>query len=706
MRTCRLFCTAVVSTLLALGCSRPEPGAPPVARREAVPEIFHGVSLQDPYRWMEKAENAAELERWMLAQGGYAQTLLAGLPGREAWYRRLLELYQEGTAVSSVTVRCGQLFYLETGAGESIARLVHRDASGARRVLYEPAAGRESIANYSVSPDATTVAVNITENGSEYSVIRFIDVASTRLLDDRLWPVWGEFEAVWEPDSKGVYYVQMNRQALADPEVDDLLNTQVLRHRLGAHFESPVFMRTAQTAALLQPEAFPVVERPADGDWEVLFGLRAHPSVLVMARRAGSTEWTKLVDFDDGIRWAVAWRNTLYLLDQGIPSHSRILEIGLDQPEPSLASARVAYMGEQNISFMVVASDGVYLLVEDEGISRLLRLPHGGSSAEPLDMPQEGAISEFRGDAREEGVTFALEDWHSPKRHYRYTSSRGLEALSLGDAGGSTSGKFTVTRIHAVSADGTEIPVTVMHRDGLELDGARPTILQGYGAYGVTYRPFHDPARIAWLEAGGVYAYAHVRGGGLRGAAWHAAGSGRNKVNGVRDFIAAAEALVAAGYTDAAHLAAYGGSMGGILIGRAITERPEAFAAASIHVGLLNAMRFLEADNGSNQKAELGYTDDEQGFRTLLAQDPYHHLVPGRRYPSTLLTVGLHDRRVAPWMSAKFAARLAETSSHPLPMLLRVDHADGHGLLANREQRAARMADVFAFFMHVFERSD
>lgn len=130
MRTCRLFCTAVVSTLLALGCSRPEPGAPPVARREAVPEIFHGVSLQDPYRWMEKAENAAELERWMLAQGGYAQTLLAGLPGREAWYRRLLELYQEGTAVSSVTVRCGQLFYLETGAGESIARLVHRDASG------------------------------------------------------------------------------------------------------------------------------------------------------------------------------------------------------------------------------------------------------------------------------------------------------------------------------------------------------------------------------------------------------------------------------------------------------------------------------------------------------------------------------------------------------------------------------------------------
>jgi prolyl oligopeptidase len=254
---------------------------------------------------------------------------------------------------------------------------------------------------------------------------------------------------------------------------------------------------------------------------------------------------------------------------------------------------------------------------------------------------------------------------------------------------------IVVDRFEVASFDGELVPVTVLRARELELDGSRPTILEAYGGYGMSLAPHCDPLRIAWLERGGVYAIAHVRGGGEKGRAWHLAGKGRNKPNGARDFLACARALCDRGYTRPDRLAATGLSMGAVVIGGALNQAPQQFAAAAIHAGLLNPVRYLHGVNGEPQREELGSPEHELEFRALIAMDAYHNLSDAQRYPPILLSVGVNDERVSPWMTSKFAARLLE---HHNPVAIRVDH-DGHGMTASPAQIASRLADTWAFFV-------
>jgi prolyl oligopeptidase len=256
--------------------------------------------------------------------------------------------------------------------------------------------------------------------------------------------------------------------------------------------------------------------------------------------------------------------------------------------------------------------------------------------------------------------------------------------------------------VEATSADGTKVPLSILHRKDAALDGTHPTLLYAYGGYGSSQLPGFSASRVAWVERGGVYAIAHVRGGGEKGRRWQDDGSRDKKLTGVRDFIACAQYLVDTKYTSPQKLAAQGTSMGGVLVGRALTERPDLFAAVQLAVGIVNPLRILQAENGANQKGELGDPATEAGYRSIAEMDPYLHVKPGTTYPGVIFTIGLNDHRVAPWMTSKMAARLRAATTSKRPILIRVDTKAGHGIGSTREQGFAERADVWSFFLQTF----
>jgi prolyl oligopeptidase len=295
----------------------------------------------------------------------------------------------------------------------------------------------------------------------------------------------------------------------------------------------------------------------------------------------------------------------------------------------------------------------------------------------------------------------AAQGWTQPRTWYAFepAGEGTLRDMGLGTVSPADFSAITVESVDVESVDGVRVPLTLLYARGLARDGSHPAILHGYGAYGYSVQPAFQTDMLPWLEHGGVFAVCHARGGGEKGRSWYLAGTGAHKRNAVADFIACAEYLAERGYTSAAHLGAWSSSMGGLLVGGAITERPDAFAAAVVEVGVLNPARFLEGVNGANQISEVGDPATEEGYRGLAAMDPYHHVRPDVSYPAVMLQVGLNDGRVSAWHSGKFAARLQAATTSGRPVLIRTDDDAGHGIGSTREQRAQLQADTFGFLL-------
>jgi len=310
-------------------------------------------------------------------------------------------------------------------------------------------------------------------------------------------------------------------------------------------------------------------------------------------------------------------------------------------------------------------------------------------------------VSELAGNMSGGGAVFMTESWVSPPRWVEVAGRNArIDGLAL-VPGVEVARRVDVEAVEvtAVAPDGVEVPLSIVHRRGLRLDGSAPTLLMGYGAYGVVTTPYYAPMWQAWLERGGVFAVAHVRGGGERGEPWHVAGMKQHKENSVIDFLACAHFLIDHGYTSPARLVADGLSAGALVIGGAITKEPGTFAAAIIDSGSCNPMRYASFASGPSNVQEYGDLLTEEGFRGLLAMDPFHRVRPATPYPAVLLTTGANDARLPLWQSGKLAARLQASSTSGRPVLLRVDYAAGHGAAGSTTatQRAQFVADEFAF---------
>jgi prolyl oligopeptidase len=433
-------------------------------------------------------------------------------------------------------------------------------------------------------------------------------------------------------------------------------------------------------------------------------GVRRELAVHVTELRdlaAGRPHWRKLAGHDDEVIAIQGWKGDLYLLSKkGAPRH-RVLRVAAGAT--SLAGAQVVVPeGDVVIRQMALARDALYLRTMEGGVDRLERMAIGFlgrlRKAEFVRTPFDTAITEMVAHPDIPGATLRLQGWIEAPRIVQVDARTGdLRDTRLQPPSHADYSAMDEVRLYAPGHDGTRIPVTLLYAKSTRLTGTNPTLLTAYGAYGIVQSPVFDPARLAWLERGGVYAIAHVRGGGEYGEAWHQAGRGATKINTIQDLISAAEFLVRYGFTQPQKLAILGRSAGGIPVGGAVVRRPELFAAAIAQVPVMDMLRFEQSPNGPANVPEFGSAATAQGAATLRVMSAYHQVKDGTAYPAVLLTAGYNDPRVDAWQPGKMAARLQAATASGKPVLLRVDFESGHGPGTARARRLEELADIYSF---------
>jgi len=693
------------------------PLSQPVAPTQPVIDTYFGTPVVDPYRWMENLRSP-EVQSWMKAQNDYTRDYLSHLPGRDALIKRVESLDNASTRVGGVALYGTRYFYFKMTAKDQTPKVYARDGlTGKERLLVDPQAmggpqvvngvpQRYTIGEFYPSPDGKLVAVEIAAGGSEEGTLRVIDAANGHVLPDSIDRIWGA-SVSWDPGDKFFYYTRLQKLGPNDSPLNKELDESAYLHHLGDDPEKDVVMlsRKTQPALGMIPTDSAYVTITPGSPYAlglVNHGVKNELTLAISpadAAAKGAPVWTKFVDVDDDVTGGAVMGHEMWLQSHKDAPRYKVLHLDLDHPD--MAKADVALppsdLVVKNVS---TAKDGVYIEALQGGISHLLRIPYGSATATPVTLPFAGAIEGFSTDIQHDGALMRLAGWTEAPQWFAYDpagdklTNTQLEPLNPTDFSAITSVEVT-----APSADGTPVPLSIIYKKDLKMDGQNPCLLEGYGAYGLDIDPGFDATRLALLEKGIIVAYAHPRGGGENGEDWHLAGQKLNKQNTISDFIACAEYLIKQGYTSPAKLAGRGTSAGGITIGGALTQRPDLFTLCICNVGVMDALRMEAGPNGAVNTPEFGSVKDADGFKGLMAMDAYQHVKDGTAYPAVLLITGKNDPRVDSWELFKMAARLQAATSSKNPILLRIDYDAGHGMGSSKTQRDLITADQAALLL-------
>ncbi len=706
------------STPAAQGGSPGFPAAPTVA----VVDSFFGTPLADPYRWLEDLQSPQTMA-WMRAAADHAEHTLAQIPGRGALLARIAELESGATAKIGRVLRLpGELYVYESRGAQAnqFAIVMRRGLGGAETRLVDPEAlsqasgGAPLAVNFfSVSPDGQTLAYGLSARGSEAAVLHRMDVPSRQAIGEPI--TRADFGvARWSADSTHLAFNRLREPgAGATGKYEGSAVWLLPRH--GGLAQARQILGPQTRAVAVRANEIPGVLFTADGRWLIAFledGVRQESRVLVAPAASlaqGEPAWSQRIEASDKIVDFAYGQGMLYARTHAEAPRFRIMAAPIEQFTAATARS-VVPASNRVLGLMVAARDALYYEARVGNAKQLWRLPYGPSAQpEQVTLPLQGnfALRQRGGvwaaHAGLDGVLIALEDWTHAPRLYTVAANGQLSDTRLQPTGRyDTPSDIETTEVLVPSHDGAQVPLSIVHKKGLKLDGRNPALLQGYGAYGITWEPRFEVSRLAWLEQGGVIAMANPRGSGVYGQSWYEAGKQATKPNTWRDMIACAQHLIARGYAGPGTLAIEGGSAGGITSGRAATERPDLFAAVVPRVGVLDAVRNELTPNGPPNIPEFGTHKTLAGFQALLAMSTYHHIEMGTRYPAVLLLHGVNDPRVTVWQSSKAAARFAAASeSVPAgrPVLLRLDYDAGHGVGNTQQQRQRDTADVYAFLL-------
>lgn len=719
------FGSAHAATFAGVDVPPPLPAAP-------VTDTYWGVEVTDPYRFLENTKEA-RVQDWLKAQATATDAILAKIPGRNALLARIAAIEAAASGVTTRIVRTDgapagdRYFFLRRNPGEDQFRLVLRDGvDGPERILVDAeaiskAAGRpHAIQDFQPSKDGRRLAYSIQVGGGEIGLLHVIDVASGKPLIEPIDRI--RFGGVaWLEDGSGFFYSRLREGWDKLPPTERFQNHQRRYRSLESGTDRLVFSAShnpeLQLPGYASGAVFPIPGTRLAAAM-VYLGVDRNRMLYLAdldAAMRGDAKWRKVVDTADRVSEIEVLNGWIYLRTAKDAPRFRVLRMPL--AEPDIAKAEVVIPESRSVIVSLGgARDGLYITRRDGVALSLSRLASDAPAAlQPVALPFAGNVSVVDASVYHSGVVVALGSWIRASKPWLVDASRPAPQqqvpLPFAQPGAYDAPPgLAVREVLVRSHDGTEVPLTILSREGLKRDGSNPAILYGYGAYGITEDPAFSPRVLAWLERGGVYAIAHVRGGGAYGEGWHSAGHKTTKPNTWKDAIAAGEWLVANGYTSPARLGIYGGSAGGILVGRAITERPDLFAAAVPSVPVLDTVRSESRANGVANTPEYGTVKKEDEFRALLAMSSYHHLKDGTRYPAVMLAHGVNDTRVDVWQSAKFASRLAAVNgtaggppkSDPRAVLMRLDYESGHGSGATRAQTQQRIADIYAFFLWQF----
>ncbi len=686
--------------------------APPVAPVRPVTDTYFGTPVVDPYRWLENLGDP-EVQGYMKAQAAYTAGLLDALPGRDALLERIHALANADTRRGGFVRRGPRIFYQLVEPGAQQPKLMYRDGlDGAEHVLVDPASlGQGTATHYALdyfepSWDGRYVAYGLSTGGSEASVLQVLDVASGKDAGERIERAH-DAVVTWRPDNRSFYYMKFARPTPETPASETEFNARTHLHVLGRNLDGEadpmVFGRGVSKLDVPEGQGTYVLGSP-QSPWVIAVAnhnMDENPATLYVAPAARvtgpATPWKKLAGVDDGVVRVEVRGDTLFFLSQKDAPHFRILATSLSRPDLRRATVIVPE-GPGIITGFGLAADGLYYRERDGSVSRLVRTGFEGQAPHAVPLPFEGNLFGPVTDRQQPGALFNMQSWSRPPQVFRYdpasdtTTDSGLIPPSRIDASQLESKEVLVT-----SYDGTRVPLSIVYRKGLVLDGSHPTILDGYGAYGIVSESGFRTSGLAWIERGGVLATAHVRGGGEYGEDWHRGGQLRTKPNTILDFIACGQYLVDQRYTGSRLLAANGGSAGGITVGGAMTWRPDLFGVILDQVGMSDTLRSETEPNGPPNVPEFGTVKTEDGFHSLYAMSSYAHVRDGTPYPAVMFLTGANDPRVAPWHMTKMAARTQAATSSGKPVLLRIDYDAGHGIGSNRSQRERELADMWSF---------
>ncbi len=685
--------------------------AAPVAEIRDQPSRLHGTSVPDPYRWMEDTRNPSTLA-WIKAQGAAARGVLDRIEGRDAIATRLAAMVAaQGDAVRNVVQVGDRLYYLKRGQGEAQFRLVMQQGlDGPEKTLVDPAVlakktGVPHAINYfKPSWDGRYIAYGMSAGGSENAMLNVVAVATGRPVAKPVPRVY-DTPLHWLPNSRSLTFVQIGVSKPGAPVADTYKDSRSMLLRLGAA-PQPVFgtkvtpnlrLDRLDVAELITvPGSRWVVARTTDTT--VPEG-KLFVALLANLGKPG-IRWRQFASASDQVTDVALRGDELLVLTRAAAPRRRVIAVDLTYPDMTRSRLLVAEPTDGVVEGFLPVPGGLLTEVRRGTSIVLRRHPDGDTAGRDLPMPGPGAAVLASMPAHDrDSVLFAFSSWSEPLQWFRLDGDS-AKAVSLGiRAVPPGLPDLVVTDVDFPSHDGVLVPMTVLHRRDLALDGSNPVWLTGYGGYGFSTAAFFSSASMVWIENGGVMAFVNPRGSGVHGEAWHRAGFKATKPNTWKDGIAAARWLIDKGYGSAKTLSIMGTSAGGIFVGRAVTDAPELFVAAIFNVGVLDAVRFEESANGATNTSEMGSVKDPAEFKALLAMSTYHQIRDGVDYPAVLLVHGLNDPRVDVWHSAKTTARLQAANPRGRPALLRLDAQAGHGVGSTLNQIQALAVDMQSFLL-------
>jgi prolyl oligopeptidase len=666
----------------------------PITAKTQVTDNYFGTRVADPYRWLENLDSQ-QVQDWVRAQNALAQPRLAELTARPWLKTRLTQLWNYERYEVPVK-RGGRYFYLHNDGRQNQSVLLVADSlDGPGRVLFDPNTAREdaTIALSDFTPDVrgNVVAYAVSDGGTDWQVWRFKRAADGTDLPDtlRFTKFWG---VSWARDDSGVYYSRY--PALPDGRGDDSGRPAVYFHKLGTAQDHDRLVYEVTN----HPTHVPTARVTEDGRYLVVTlveGYEKNAVDLIDLRRPGDKPRPLFSAWDALYNFIGSRGHDLYFHTTNAAPLGRVIAVDPGDPnarrtvvaEGNSAIEEATYVGGRIITKYVENAHGVARVFERDG------RPVGD-----VPLPGMGGIEGFRGEGAQTETFFSYTDYLTPRKIYRFEVPANRATVWREPQIPASTAQFSTEQVFYNSKDGTRVPMFITRRRDAPRDGNQPLLLYGYGGFDVSLTPTYRPQVLAWLEMGGSYAEANLRGGGEYGETWHKAGTLANKQHVFDDFIAAAEYLIAQRYTRSARLGIYGRSNGGLLVGAVLTQRPDLFGAALPAVGVLDMLRYQTASANARQwSSDFGLSEDPEQFKSLYAYSPVQNVKQGVCYPPTLITTADHDDRVVPWHSYKFAAALQAAQICPNPILIRIETRAGHGAGKPVWMQVDDYADQWAF---------
>ncbi|WP_438016539.1 prolyl oligopeptidase family serine peptidase [Sorangium sp. So ce315] len=659
-----------------------QPGRPAYPPTRAVPVKYtlHGVEITDPYRWLEDGDSP-EVKEWMKSQDAFTRAELSRLPERDAIAARLKQLFYID-AVSAPRHRKGRYFFSRRHATKEKSIVYWKEGKrGEERALLDPNTwsddGSVSLGGWDVSWDGKNVAYKVQKNNSDEATIHVMDVASGKRSEVDVIEGGKYAHASWTPSGDGFYYVWLPTDP-SIPVADRPGYAEVRFHKLG---QDPKLDRVVR-GRTGDPRTFLDASLSRDGRFLILTVAHGWTSADVYfrdLRKPGGQDVDKPLAVGRDAHYSVeVYRDRFYVhTDEGAP-HYRLFEVDPDRPERAAWKEIVPERPDATLDSVSIVGGRLALSYLKDASSRVEVRSLDGKLVREVPLPGIGTVGGPSGLPDEDEAYFSFESFTSPQEIYATSIKTGETSLYTRIDVPVDPSPFTVEQTFFPSRDGTKISMFIVRRRDMKMDGSSRALLYGYGGFQISQTPSFTASMYPWLERGGVYAVANLRGGGEYGEAWHRDGMLLKKQNVFDDFIAAAEHLVREGYTRPERLVVQGGSNGGLLVGAALTQRPELFGAVLCGVPLLDMVRYHLFGSGKTWISEYGSADDPEQFKALHAYSPYHRVKPGTKYPAVLLLSADSDDRVDPMHARKFAAALQAASAGG-PVLLRIERNAGHG---------------------------